>query len=385
MRDTPISETRSGRPVPPPVAPGVVPAIEAEGLTRVFGTVTALDGVSLNVAAGEFFSLLGPSGCGKTTLLRLIAGLDLPDQGRLRIAGQDAGHWPAHRRPVNTVFQSYALFPHMDVWSNVAFGLRMKRVPAPELRARVERVLALVQVSDLARRRPAELSGGQRQRVALARALVNEPAVLLLDEPLGALDLQLRRQLQVELRALQRRLGLTFLYVTHDQEEALTMSDRVAVMQGGRIVQLGEPASLYERPRCRFVAGFLGECNLIPVRPSPMYDAVRGRVFETSLGPLAVSQNGVGEPASAAEARTLAIRPERLRLLPSGSTPGRNRVPTTVRDIAYSGSDTAYTLEAGGEGLRARVLNQGNSRDDFRPGQSLVVELPAEALVVLED
>ena len=222
-------------------------AIEAHGLVRRFGAIEALANVSLEIRKGEFFSLLGPSGCGKTTLLRIVAGLDWPDAGSLKIAGRDVADIPAHKRPVNTVFQSYALFPHMNVRDNVAFGLRMTRVPPAEITERVERVMTLVQIPELSDRRPAQLSGGQKQRVALARALVNEPEVLLLDEPLGALDLKLRKQLQVELHQLQRRLGITFIYVTHAQDEALVMSDRIAVMNGGSIEQMDNAEDLYER------------------------------------------------------------------------------------------------------------------------------------------
>ena len=238
-------------------------AVELDHVVRRFGQVQALSAVSLSVGSGEFFSLLGPSGCGKTTVLRLIAGLDLPDEGTVRIDGADMRGVPAHKRPVNTVFQSYALFPHMSVFNNVVFGLRMNRIPPADLLSRARRVMDMVEIAPLADRRPAQLSGGQKQRVALARAIINEPRVLLLDEPLGALDLQLRKQLRAELHGLQRRLGITFIYVTHDQEEALTMSDRIAVMNLGRIEQVGDPKELYERPRTRFTAQFLGACNLL--------------------------------------------------------------------------------------------------------------------------
>jgi spermidine/putrescine transport system ATP-binding protein len=239
-------------------------AVEVANITRRFGDIVALDDVTLSIQRGEFFSLLGPSGCGKTTLLRIIAGLDHPDSGSLRLSGVDALAVPAHRRAVNTVFQSYALFPHLNVFDNVAFGLRMKRTPRSAIKTRVHRVMEMVQIVELSARMPAQLSGGQKQRVALARAIVNEPQVLLLDEPLGALDLKLRKQLQQELHALQRRVGITFIYVTHDQDEALALSDRIAVMNAGRIVQVGTGEELYEHPRNRFVAEFLGGCNLIP-------------------------------------------------------------------------------------------------------------------------
>ena len=251
-------------------------AIEVENLVRRFGTIEALAHITLTIRRGEFFSLLGPSGCGKTTLLRIISGLDLPDAGVVRIGGIDMRSMPAHKRPVNTVFQSYALFPHLNVYDNVAFGLRMKKLAKAEIGRRVRQVMELVDIAALAARRPAQLSGGQQQRVALARAIVNEPQVLLLDEPLGALDLQLRKQLQVELLTLQRRLGITFVYVTHDQEEALVMSDRIAVMRQGKIEQMGASAALYEHPAPALSASFSAPaissqpryCAALPARPS---------------------------------------------------------------------------------------------------------------------
>jgi putative spermidine/putrescine transport system ATP-binding protein len=238
--------------------------LELRGLTKQFGAVTAVDHLSLVVGRGEFLTLLGASGSGKTTTLRLIAGFEPPTAGEILINGYDTAHEPPFRRPVNTVFQQYALFPHLRVWDNVAYGLRMRRRPAAEVKERVGRALEMVRLGELGKRFPRQLSGGQQQRVALARALVNEPQVLLLDEPLGALDLKLRREMQGELTALNRQLGTTFVYVTHDQEEALTMSDRIALMRNGRIEQIGAPRELYNRPASRYVADFIGETNLIP-------------------------------------------------------------------------------------------------------------------------
>ncbi|MGH2935378.1 MAG: ABC transporter ATP-binding protein, partial [Gaiellaceae bacterium] len=238
-------------------------AIELVHLRKAFGEVAAVDGIDLAVGAGEFFSLLGPSGCGKTTTLRLIAGFERPDAGRILLDGVDMSSTPPHRRKVNTVFQSYALFPHLDVFDNVAFGLRRQRVRKSEIKQRVDGVLEAVRLDGYAHRRPVQLSGGQQQRVALARALVLNPSVLLLDEPLGALDAKLRKALQLELKAIQERFGITFVYVTHDQEEALTMSDRIAVLNQGRIEQIGTPVEVYERPQTDFVAGFIGVSNLI--------------------------------------------------------------------------------------------------------------------------
>ena len=357
------------------------PAVEVEGVSRRFDGHTALDRVSLTVRQGEFFSMLGPSGCGKTTLLRILAGLDLPDEGTVRIGGVDAREIPAHRRPVNTVFQSYALFPHLSVRDNVAFGLRMKKVPPPEIAARVDQAMELVQIGAFADRKPSQISGGQKQRVALARALINEPQVLLLDEPLGALDLKLRKELQVELAALQKGLGMTFVYVTHDQEEALVMSDRIAVMRAGRIEQLDEARRLYERPRTRFVGQFLGSCNLLDA-------TVRERrgadVFvETGAGPLRLPSGG-----AEAERRAgfcLAIRPEKIRVRPAAESAGENRFPARVAQLIYIGSETHYVLMAGSLKLIAYALNAGSGAPAFGIGEAVVAELPAESLVVLED
>jgi len=357
------------------------PAIEGEGVRRRFESHTALDGVSLTIRDGEFFSLLGPSGCGKTTLLRILAGLDLPDEGTVRIAGQDVRGVPAHLRPVNTVFQSYALFPHLSVRDNVAFGLRMKKVAPGEADRRAASAMGLVQIEALADRKPAQLSGGQKQRVALARAIVNEPRVLLLDEPLGALDLKLRKELQVELAALQRRLGMTFVYVTHDQEEALVMSDRIAVMRAGRIEQLDDSRSLYERPRTRFVGQFLGSCNLLDAKVRQRGSG--GLLVETPAGPLRLAPDG--GLSAGRDAFSLAIRPEKIAVLPAGTPPGENRVAARVASLVYIGSETHYVLEAGTASLIAYAMNSGTGAPAYEPGQAAVAHLPATSLVVLED
>jgi spermidine/putrescine transport system ATP-binding protein len=238
-------------------------AIELRDVVKRFGEIRAVDHVSLQIRDGEFFSLLGPSGCGKTTTLRMIAGFEYPTSGQVRIHGREMATTPPYQRPVNTVFQSYALFPHMTVTENVAFGLEMKRIPKAEVGPRVQEALEMVRLGGFAGRHPRQMSGGQQQRVALARALVNRPEVLLLDEPLGALDQKLRKELQLELKSLQRRVGVTFIFVTHDQEEALTMSDRIAVMSLGKVLQVGTPTEIYERPTCKFVADFIGETNFI--------------------------------------------------------------------------------------------------------------------------
>lgn len=359
------------------------PAVEVENLVRRFGDVEALARVSLTVRQGEFFSLLGPSGCGKTTLLRIIGGLDVADEGTVRIGGVDMRTIPAHRRPVNTVFQSYALFPHLTVYENVAFGLRMKRVAAGEIARRVGAVMEMVEIAEFAQRKPAQLSGGQKQRVALARAIVNEPQVLLLDEPLGALDLKLRKQLQVELLALQRRLGITFIYVTHDQEEALVMSDRIAVMRAGRIEQMGDAEALYERPRNRFVGQFLGSVNLIDA-------TVKGREgddiwVETEVGTLRVSANGQTSPAAQQSAFTLAIRPEKVAMLPVVEERGENRFRVRVEELIYIGSETHYLLRAGSLTLRAEVMNVRVGSQGYDLGQEAIVYLPPGGLIILDD
>jgi spermidine/putrescine transport system ATP-binding protein len=344
-----------------------------------------VDQIHLAIRRGEFFSLLGPSGCGKTTLLRIIAGLDRPDAGTVSIDGKDATEIPAHRRPVNTVFQSYALFPHLNVRENVAFGLRMKKTPRTETEPRVHRVMELVRISELGPRRPAQLSGGQKQRVALARALVNEPQVLLLDEPLGALDLKLRKELQVELHALQRRLGITFIYVTHDQEEALAMSDRIGVMNNGKLEQCGPAENAYERPRTRFVAQFLGACNLIE---GIVRRCAEGRMgAETSLGEIQAEMPSPAQTRKPGERCTFAIRPERVGLMKGSEKASEiNAVAARITDLIYFGAETEYQLEvAGGLRLNARVMNAGATSSPLSVGETVVVRLPPNALIVLDD
>ena len=321
-------------------------------LEKRFGAVRAVDGVSLDVRAGEFFSLLGPSGCGKTTTLRMIGGFEMPTAGRILLRGRDITHDPPDKRPVNMVFQQYALFPHLDVAGNVAFGLQRKKVDKSQITMRVGEALDLVRLQGYQRRRPSELSGGQQQRVALARALVNRPNVLLLDEPLGALDLKLRRQLQIELKRIQAEVGITFVYVTHDQEEALTMSDRIAVMHQGRVEQLGTPEELYERPQTRFVADFIGTTNLL-----------RGSVESVDAGTALVRLDG-GDACRVAAAdlqagRTveLSIRPESIALKRSnGTSPGGvGPLRAQVEQVAYLGGAVQYQVRTHG-GVTLTVL-----------------------------
>jgi spermidine/putrescine transport system ATP-binding protein len=354
------------------------PAIEIVNVTRRFDDVVALDDVSLTVHAGEFFSLLGPSGCGKTTLLRIIAGLDLPDSGRVRIAGEDTTALPAHRRPVNTVFQSYALFPHMNVWKNIAFGLRMKKTAPSEIEDRVGKMMELVQIATLAGRMPNQLSGGQKQRVALARAIINEPRVLLLDEPLAALDLKLRKELQIELLNLQDRLGITFIYVTHDQEEALVLSDRIAVMRQGKVEQLGAAKEVYERPRTRFAGQFLGSCSLLEAKLKE--SNIDGTIVATPLGDLRI----VGSRPSR-ESFTLAIRPEKIQLLEAQPANTENVARVRIEQVVYVGSESHYEMRSGAQRLRAEVMNTERSSDGFEPGHEVWAYLPPRALIILDD
>ena len=346
-------------------------SIELSGLTKRFAEI-AVDNIDLTVASGEFFSLLGPSGCGKTTTLRLIAGFEQPTSGRILLDGVDVSGVPPHRRNVNTVFQSYALFPFLDVFGNVAFGLRGRGVTKADLRRRVSEALDLVKMTSYATRRPGQLSGGQQQRVALARALVLHPAVLLLDEPLGALDAKLRRSLKVELKALQERVGITFLYVTHDQEEALTMSDRLAVMNAGRIVQIGTPRQVYEEPADTYVADFLGAANLMEVE---VVSAGTVRLGDWTLA----SQRC--DTAAAGRAHAV-IRPERVRIEAHGS-PGENRVPAMVERVVFLGAATQVMLRlAPGIPLQALMQNDGEG-PDLAPGAPVHCHLPPDALRVL--
>jgi putative spermidine/putrescine transport system ATP-binding protein len=318
-----IANPASGQPAAVGGRPAAEPAVRVAGLRKHYGSVIALGGVELTVARGEFFTLLGPSGSGKTTLLRLIAGFEQPDAGQIELAGRIVTRMPPYARNVNTVFQDYALFPHMTVAENIEYALRVRRMPRAERREKAGRALEMVRLSGLGQRKPAQLSGGQRQRVALARAIVNEPQVLLLDEPLGALDLKLRQEMQLELQHVQREVGITFVYVTHDQEEALSMSDRIAILNHGHIEQVGAPIEVYEQPQTAFVAGFIGISNLI-------------------------------ERAG----RQITVRPEKIRLLADGeqAPPGAVVETGLLRDVVYVGVLTRYVidLDAGGELVVAR-------------------------------
>ena len=337
--------------------------LRLEGVTKRFGKFTAVDALDLVVPQGSFFALLGPSGCGKTTTLRMVAGLEQPTEGRVLLGDRDVTGTKPYQRPVNTVFQSYALFPHLDVFENVAFGLRRRR--RKEVKREVEAVLELVELQELARRKPAMLSGGQQQRVALARAIVNRPSVLLLDEPLGALDLKLRRQMQVELKRIQTEVGLTFVHVTHDQEEAMTMADTIAVMNGGRIEQMGSPTELYEMPRTTFTANFLGQSNLIEA-------TVAGTAGEDLL--LDVHGERVAVPRSrstTSEGRVwLGVRPEKLRVAAADAS--GNRLTGIVTDASFIGVATYYLVRLPW-GQELTVVQQNDGTPPLPPGEPVTV------------
>ena len=364
--------------------------VRIDGVTKTFGPVTAVDQMTLEIASGEFYSLLGPSGCGKTTTLRMIAGFEQPTKGEIFLAGMPVAGVPPYKRNVNTVFQHYALFPHMDVAQNVGYGLRQRATAKAEETRRVAEALDLVRLSGYGTRRTWELSGGQQQRVALARALVNHPTVLLLDEPLGALDLKLRKEMQLELKALQREVGITFVYVTHDQEEALTMSDVIVVMNHGRIQQLGGPTELYERPVNLFVSNFIGVSNPMP-----------GRVVELGQDHLAVVETERGlrlrgritDPAArpvVGTAVTVATRPERLAVIagpgPAPAAPGEIDVPGRIHQGTYLGDQTEYrvTTELAGELIVRRQNAAGvGSGEGVGPGDPVVVRWHEEANLIL--
>jgi len=357
-----------------------LPVLRLDHVTKRHGGVTALDGVSLSIGQGELFALLGPSGCGKTTLLRLVAGLETPDEGRILIDGIDMTDMPAHRRPVNMMFQSYALFPHMNVERNIAFGLVQDRLPRKEIAARVAEGLRLVQLEGLGARRPDRLSGGQKQRVALARALVKRPKLLLLDEPLAALDKRLREETGLELVRLQQRLGTTFLVVTHDQKEAMAMARRIGVMRAGRIEQIGAAAEIYERPASRHVAEFVGEINLLDGKISGT-DRDRQQVA-TMVGEITIPAAAAREPGSRI---TLAVRPERIVLARVElAAPDINAFAGTITEKAYLGDVTLYRIAIAPDlHLRAAQHNVGPGGASYEPGDRVVASFAPESCVVL--
>jgi spermidine/putrescine transport system ATP-binding protein len=356
--------------------------LELRSVTKRFGDFVAVDNVSLAIAAGEFLTLLGASGSGKTTTLRMIAGFDLPTAGEIWMEGQSIHLLPPYKRNVNTVFQNYALFPHMSVWDNVAYGLKMRRVARAEIDERVGQVLEMVHLEQLARRAPRQLSGGQQQRVALARALVNRPKVLLLDEPLGALDLKLRKEMQLELKHLQTQVGITFVYVTHDQEEALTMSNRIALMRAGRIEQVGTPQEIYDRPATKYVADFIGETNLLSARVRII---AGDRATLDVEGQAIDAQAPAGGPVPPAGGQVwLSVRPEVMTILRDGeSPPGHNVLVGTVEEGIYAGSLTRLRLRlAGGTAL---VLHMAPTGSAVAPGQQVRIGWPAARGVCLAE
>jgi spermidine/putrescine transport system ATP-binding protein len=354
-------------------------ALSLTGLVKRFGDEVAVDGLDLDIGEGEFFSLLGSSGCGKTTTLRMVAGFEEPDAGEILLDGRDLAQVPPHKRPVNTVFQSYALFPFLDVSENIAFGLRYQKAGKDDVRRRVGAALELVQMGSMAKRKPHQLSGGQRQRVALARALVLEPTVLLLDEPMGALDAKLRKQLQIELRALQKQVGTTFVYVTHDQDEALTMSDRLAVLDKGKVKQVGTPSEVYSAPANTHVATFLGTANLWPATVT----GVHGSDVACSVG--GVDLRVADYQAKAGAEVSVMVRPERVEVAatPSG-VEGTNVLKARVDTLTFRGAHTNVLLDCADLRLEAEVANVGGAPPDWlSEGADVAVQISPKALRVL--
>ncbi|OQM77109.1 ABC transporter ATP-binding protein [Manganibacter manganicus] len=358
-------------------------AIEIRDVRKVFGSgenpVVALDTVSVPIRENEFFTLLGPSGCGKTTLLRLIAGFDFPTSGEILLYGRDIAPLPPYKRPVNTVFQSYALFPHMTVAQNIAFGLEMLGRPKAETDARVAEMLKLVRMEQLASRRTSQISGGQQQRVALARALAPQPKVLLLDEPLSALDYKLRKEMQIELKRLQHETGITFIFVTHDQEEALTMSDRIAVMSAGRVLQVGAPREIYDSPADRFVADFIGESNFLRAEMAGM----NGARARARLASGVEIEARLPEGFSPGESVTVVVRPEHAQLVAADFD---SSMPGTIENIVYLGTDTHFHLRLdGGEAFVVRRQNSPNAASTFEKGARVGILIGSTAAQILRD
>ena len=359
-------------------------AIDISGVTKFYGSgpdaVRALHDIHFQIRHNEFFTLLGPSGCGKTTLLRIIGGFESFSEGALKLFGEEIRDLPPNQRPVNTVFQHYALFPHMTIRDNVGFGLKMQGKPADEIRRRAEQMLELVRLAEYADRRPAQLSGGQKQRVALARALAPAPRVLLLDEPLSALDLKLRQSMRQELKQIREELGITFIFVTHDQEEALTMSDRIAVMSHGELQQVGSPEDIYNHPRNRFVADFIGETNLLEVTVDRLTDGGAEVSFSGHTLPCSVNE---GQNHAAGETAHLSIRPEHIGL---GTETGNNLLQATVERKIFLGTDIQVVCRlAGGEALTARIQSTDPVIGTLTPGEAVGLRVDRERIVLLGD
>jgi spermidine/putrescine transport system ATP-binding protein len=363
------------------MSPGAEPMVEVRGVTKEFGKVAVVSEVSLSIRSGELITLLGPSGCGKTTLLRMISGLETPTRGRILLAGQDVTHLPPYRRDVNQVFQSYALFPHLSVKENIRFGLRMKKVARREADERVREVLEMVSLGGLEERKPGQLSGGQRQRVALARALVCRPKVLLLDEPLSALDAKLRRAMQVELKQLQQQLGITFIFVTHDQEEALALSDRIAVIHEGRVEQLGDASEIYHRPRTPFVASFIGHANILEVDVVAR-EGARATVRLSAGLELTVLADGL---SAAARRALISVRPEKIliRKERQGTTNGFEA--EVAQEIFMGAMDQLLLRTASGLELWAVVANESAGEDAVHKGDRVFCHLHLDDIVVIQE
>ena len=389
---TDADSPRPERP-PEPQRAAEMPLLRIDAVVKKFGVSRAVDGLSLDIRAGEFFALLGPSGCGKTTLLRMLAGFETPDEGRILLDGKDIAQIPPHQRPVNMMFQNYALFPHLNVRDNIAFGLKRAGMPRREIKTRVAEMVALVKLEGLEKRKPDQLSGGQRQRVALARSLARRPQVLLLDEPLAALDKKLRESTQLELMELQRRLGLTFIIVTHDQEEAMTVAGRIGVMDSGRLEQVATPRELYEAPRSRWVAEFVGDINLFEGQIEPRES---GRVAMAPRLAIVTRDAGtvhVAAPSQPITKATLcvAIRPEKIKLsrrgpVSSDNTTALNRLEGVVTDVGYLGGVTTYKVKLdSGAMLRSSMANTARlDLDAYSPGQRVVAWFLPDDCVVLE-
>jgi putrescine transport system ATP-binding protein len=369
-------------PIPPDLSESVrPPLLRLDNVRKQFGQSVAVADVSLDIKRGEFFALLGPSGCGKSTLLRIIAGLEEPDGGRLLLDGVDVVGQPPHRRPVNMMFQSYALFPHMTVERNIAFGLRQERVRRREIAERVAEMLALVQLEELGRRWPHQLSGGQRQRVALARALIKRPKLLLLDEPLAALDKKLRQETQEQLSALQRRLGATFVIVTHDQDEAMMLADRIAVMREGRIAQVGTPIEIYEKPNSRYVASFIGDVNLIE---GTLARRDKGEA-QIDCGPVGYFRVTSADTRSVGQRVTLATRPEKLQLMRTAPLAAANALEGTVQEISYRGERTIYRVRGRDDRMfAAAVPNLSRNGERLARGEQVWATWSPEAGILLD-
>lgn len=355
------------------------PVIEIDHVTKRFDDYVAVADADFTIGAGEFFSMLGPSGCGKTTTLRMIAGFETPTSGAIRLEGVDVSKTPPHKRNVNTVFQHYALFPHMNVWDNVAYGPRSMKKEKAEVKRRVDEILEIVRLTDFAKRKPAQLSGGQQQRVALARALVNYPSALLLDEPLGALDLKLRHAMQFELKRIQREVGITFIYVTHDQEEALTMSDRIAVMNAGNVEQIGGPTEIYDAPATVFVANFIGQANLWPGRQNGVHDgfadvSVLGTTVRARPGQTAIETGGHA---------TVMVRPERVRVSVDPFTDDCVSVAGTVKDLTFQGPVVRLSVAAPDDSVVIAHVGAEHKLPGLRPGDPVHVGWDPEAGLVL--